>query len=276
MTCLGVAPEDYLATTQKGFTMAVFDILGIPVLGNLFNADFSHLSLFKQGIKIGDINNTVNVFVQIGRTNSMVEGAIKSEQGNSRNDPTLPTLPMPRTDVPERDKTSVSVSEKPPSSMPIAPCAVHTTMVFDDDRIRNFRTLNLGITPLVVLDKAPTNIVLKNYPDLVVRRTKKSAKLISEGKWQIPPWPLPCKPVTEFSSQLVQISPLRKVSQVWDGKHSATLYRAPVGETIVVAGQDCFFSRDIFDGLFLLAVRSHIKNGSIYLREIMMVVMPKI
>ena len=257
--------------------MDTFDSLRIPVLGNLFNVDFSRLSLSKTEIKIGDINNTVNVFVNINQTDSMSKSPIGTERENSRDDPSLHTLPMPIPRASESGEHSVPVSQMTSESTPIAPCVVHTTMVFDDDRIRDFRTLNLGVTPLFVLNKeAPTDIVLKNYPDLVVRCTKKSAELISNGRWQIPSEPLRCKPVTEFSSQPVRIPSLRKVSQVRNKRHSATLYRAPVGETIGVAGQDCLFSRNIFDGLFLVAVRSHRSNGLVYLRKIAIVAMPKL
>ncbi len=237
-----------------------FGLLSFPVLGNLFNADFSHLALCKTE-NIYKTENNINIVVQIGATASMKEGAIGTNRKKFKDIPAENYDPVPQAPT--------------DSSIP-APCVVRTTMVFNDARIRDFRVLNLGAVPLFVLSDDSIDIKLAKY-SLAVRRNEKTAEFISKGRWKVLTKRRRYKRVTEFSDQPIQIPSLRAISQVcdYDGSHSATLYRATVGKEMIIAGQNCLFSRSIFDGLFLVVIRSHRDRNPVYVREIAMVAMPK-
>ena len=253
-----------------------FGLISIPIHGNLFGFDISNISLLKNLAEKVEVDNSVNIN---NTFNLVVHNAPQDRpyavSTELRPEPRVPgttgTTIQPTADQIEAAEGTHAPSSHGPAR---APFALHTTMVFDDKRICDFSSLSLGKMQLFVLRDEAVTIGLHDYPPLTIERDRASAVFRPIAGWEPPTPPLRLKRVTEYDDQPVQISSLARVSQVCSGGYSATLYRVPLGKEMLLAGQTCRFSRNIFKGLFLVAVRRHDSEGRVLLRSIAIVAMP--
>lgn len=248
-----------------------FDLISIPIHGNLFGLELSDISLLRSLVEKVEVNNTFNLVVCTPTTPS------------SDSDPAAPSLDIQQDSAaPDTSDatTPTSAGRIGPTSSPEpapAPCALHTTMVFADARINDFPSLSLGQMQLFVLRNKTVTVTMGHYPPITIDRIQDpalvSAEIRPDGTWSLPARPMRLKPVTEYKHQPVRIPSRRPVSQVRNEEYSATLYRVPLGKDVLLAGQSCRFSETIFNGLFLVALRSH-DQGAVYLRKIAIIAVP--
>ncbi len=257
--------------------------ISIPIHGNLFGLDLSNISLLKNLAERVEVDNSVNIH---NAFNLVIHTAPQDRPNPVSTGP--PPLPKPHvpggtrttTQPPAEQNDDAERTHTPSSHSPAqAPCALHTTMVFDDRRICDFPSLSLGEIQLFVLLHETVTVRLDDYPPLTIDRTQGSAEFRPVAGWAPPTRPLRLKSVTEYHGQPVRISSLRRVSQVCSRGYSATLYRVPLGKDplgkeILLAGQTCRFSPNIFKGVFLAAVRRHRSQGGVFLRKLAIVAMP--
>lgn len=265
--------------------------LPIPVIGNMFNAQVSELSFFKKEQKIDNINNTVNLFVQFRPTTPTQTKNLNTDETSSKriSEPHLQVpqqLPQATMETEGNNPMQLVEPEKSQDMTNLAPCFVRTTLVFEDSRVQDFEALNLGKTRLFILKECPIPVPLQKYPRmdfLNICRGTHSATFKEQGVWKVSSKMRRYSKLLEMhiedAKYRINIGPNRPISQVRavrnPGWYSATLYNAPVGKEILILDQNYLFSKQIFEGVFVIAVRSHPDDNTTYLREIVLVGMLK-
>lgn len=261
--------------------------LPIPVIGNIFNADISKLSFLKKEQKIGNINNTVNLFVQF-RPAPPTQSRKLNSDGTSSKHISAPHLQAPlqlhqaTMETDDNNPMPLIELEKSLDKTKLAPCFVRTTLVFEDSRVQDFQVMNLGKTTLFILNNNPILVPLQRYPkmdSLKICRGVHSATFKEHGVWKVPSKMRRYGKLLEMDDHRINIGSNRPISQVRairdPGWYSATLYNVQVGKEIIILDQNYLFSKRIFEGVFIIAVRSHPDDNTTYLRELVLVGMLK-
>lgn len=167
-----------------------------------------------------------------------------------------------------------------PETVEPMPCRVETKLVFADKRIRDFRELALGeISLFVVLCEQGQSHRISlgsRYPGFSLRANPGGSKveILEHEPWQRPESRIRFEKPKSFNGKPICLSNAWSASQVTDSDgHSVTLYRVPLHAEFCLAGQLCFFSKEVFGSLFVIALRS-CRDNVTRLRKLALVAVP--
>lgn len=154
-----------------------------------------------------------------------------------------------------------------------APFSVDTTLVFDDHRIKEWTDLTLPKINVLVLYGYKRRVAIKNYPPYTVIRESHGTTIGHEGGWSSSNDTKSPKVEHGPEGENVEVPGIRLISQARQARYSVSLYYAPLGETIIINGQKCVFTKAAYREIYISVLRSHVRE-KVFVRNMSVVAVP--